>query len=126
MLLFFIQSIKTKSYFSFKVGIISKAFHKKGFIKNETHAFSKLFKASLCEFGENSIVVIVQFHNFFNSNAKLIVEKPLAVPISKIFLVFFILTKSLRNLAFVKLIFGISFLIQYSFNSLKNLSSCMC
>jgi hypothetical protein len=81
-------------------------------IISSTQAFLKLFKASQCEFGENSIVVIFQYHKAFSSNAKLIVENQFAVPISSIFFTFLIFIKSLRNFAFVKLIFGISFFIQ--------------
>jgi hypothetical protein len=120
LLLFFIPSIKTKSYFSFNLGITSRAFHKIGSIKSSTFAFLKFSKASQYDFGEKSIVVIFPCHNFLSSKAKLIVENPLAVHISSIFLTFFIFIKSLKNFAFVKLILGISFFIQCCFNSSKN------
>jgi hypothetical protein len=123
LLLFFIPSIKTKSYFSFNLGITSRAFHKIGLIKSSTFAFLKFSKASQYDLGEKSIVVIFHFPCFLSSKAKFIVENPFAVHISSMFLAFFIFIKSLRNFAFVKLIFGISLFIQCFFNSSKNLFS---
>jgi hypothetical protein len=110
-LLFFIQSINTKSYFSFKVGIISRAFQSNVFIILSTQHALKLFIAWLRELGENSIVVI--FHQVFNnSKAKFIVENQLAVHISNIFFVHFNFILFLIRSAFSKLIFGILFSIQ--------------
>jgi hypothetical protein len=121
LVLLFIQSIKTKSYFSFKFGIISRAFQFIAFIISETQANLKLLIAVSYDDFENSIVVNLP-QTSFNSKAKFIALYQLAVQISNIFLVFWIFIRSLKNLAFTSEMFGILFCIQCSLSSFKKKS----
>ncbi len=111
-----IPSMNTKSYWSLRVGIISRAFHKILSIVLFNHDFSKLLWASSYDCGEKSMVVIC--HQYFASSYAIpIVEKPLAVPISRTFCGRCIWMRSCKKCKFTSLMFGTLFFIQYSRNS---------